>query len=88
MKADIFFVITSLAVILLTSLLIVLLFYLLKIARIAREIMDIAKYQVHEMSRDADDIRKKVRQQSGFLDAFRVIFSNIWKGGKGRNKRK
>ncbi len=66
-KADIFFFVTTIAVVLLTIILSIIMFYLISILRYVRHISQIAKDQAEEISDDIDDLRSDIKTKGASL---------------------
>lgn len=66
-KADIFFFVTTIAVVLLTIILSIIMFYLISILRYIRHISQIAKDQAEELSDDIDDLREEIKTKGASL---------------------
>jgi hypothetical protein len=81
LKSDIFFFITSAAVIFLALIFALILVYALRILRDVKQISTIAKDQAEKFSGDLDDLRVKIREQawkwswSGLIGGFTKIFN-------------
>ena len=78
-KMDIFFFITSLAVVLLGTLAVVLLVYLIKISRDIRYISKKAKSEADLISQDLSDLRQNLKTKGAGLKHFWSFFSAIGK---------
>ena len=70
LKADIFFFITSVAVVVVGLLATIALLLLIKILRDVREIADIAKSEVHGLQQDFANVRKDVKSGVRATKAF------------------
>ncbi len=81
-KMDIFFVITSLAVVLLGILLAVLAVYLIKISRDVKYITQRAKSEADLISQDLSDLRQNVKDKGAKLKFFANFFNNLSKKKK------
>jgi hypothetical protein len=64
LKSDIFFFITSVAVVFLALIFALILVYALRILRDVKQISTIAKDQAQKFSGDLDDLRMKIREQT------------------------
>lgn len=74
MKADIFFFVTTISVILLTLLAIVAFIYIVKILHNIRAISETIKNESNLIAEDMDDIRARVRSSGfTFLGVFRLF---------------
>lgn len=83
--ADIFFFITSIAVILLTAALVALLIYLIRILRDLKKISAKVKDETELVAGDIDDLRRKTKEEGYRLKNFISFFSGL---GKSRKKKK
>lgn len=70
MKADIFFFITTIAVIVLTVAAVVFIIYLIGIMRNVRDISEILKDQSKQISNDVTDLRQAIRSEGMKLKHF------------------
>ena len=82
MKADIFFFITAIAVIILTVLLAILIVYIIKISRDIKYISHRAKDEANLISQDLSDLRENVRDKGANLKYFVSFFNNLGKKKK------
>lgn len=73
-KADIFFFITTIAVVVISVVLVIALIYAVKIMRNVRHISDLAKEEMDELVKDVKELRGHVRHGGGRLSA---LFSSI-----------
>jgi hypothetical protein len=80
--ADIFFFITSIAVILLTVLLIIALFYFIQILRNFRDISEIFKRGVSNASKSLEELSEKILNNA----LFKFFFSKDRRKAKSRKK--
>lgn len=87
--ADVFFFITSIAVIVVTAVLVVLLVYLVRIVRDVKYISRKAKTETDLLAEDVGDLRKGLRTEGMkfkfFTDFFSKIYKRNKKGRKGKN---
>lgn len=85
-KSDVFFFITSIAVVLFTIIGLVAAFYLIKISRNISEITERAKEQAGKISDDIDDLRVNIKKEG--VQALKKIkfISNFFGGKKTKNK--
>ncbi|MEK7162010.1 MAG: hypothetical protein AAB729_04975 [Patescibacteria group bacterium] len=81
-KMDIFFVITSAAVILLGILLAVLIIYIIKISRDIKYISQRAKSEADLISQDLSELRQNVKDKGAKLKFFASFFNNLSKKKK------
>lgn len=82
MKADIFFFITAIAVIILGILLAILVVYIIKISRDIKYISGKAKNEADLISQDLSDLRENVKEKGANLKYFFSFFSNLSKKKK------
>jgi hypothetical protein len=80
-KQDIFFFITSLAVVVLTILVAVLVIYLIRITRKVNYIADKAKTETDLLSQELTELRKNIRTGMKFKH-FTSFFSNLTRRSK------
>ncbi len=67
LKADIFFFVTTIAVVILTIILSIIMAYMISILRYIRHISEIAKDQAEELSDDIDDLRTEIKTKGASL---------------------
>ena len=84
-KQDVFFVITTAAVIVMTVVLAVALIYIIKILRDVKYISKKAKTEADIISGELSDLRQNVREHGAKLKHFASFFSNIYKKNKKNN---
>jgi len=70
LKSDIFFFITSIVVIVLSAVLLVALYYLIKILRDVKEISKIVKNESGLIVKDIDDARKGIKKKGHQVGSF------------------
>ncbi len=75
LKSDLFFFITSIAVVLVSAVLIVIMVYIVRIMRDIKDIASTLKQQTDALSDDIDEFRSKVKEGSwtkfiGFMGKF------------------
>ncbi len=77
LKSDLFFFITSVAVVLVSAVVVVVLIYIVRIMRDIRDIASTLKHQTESLSQDIDELRSKVKEEgwpwsklTGFLGKF------------------
>jgi predicted Holliday junction resolvase-like endonuclease len=75
LKSDIFFFITSVAVVLLTVLLCILVFYLIKVSKDIKYISQKAKSEADNVLNDISELREGVKQQGQNLKNILNFFS-------------
>lgn len=85
-QADIFFFIASIALILVSIIFIIALFYLIKFLRDAKEVMNIIRYEAEMVSEDIESIRDKIHEGNFSLGSIFSLFMKLRK--KGRKKLK
>ena len=84
MKADIFFFITTIAVVILTILLAILIIYIIKISSDVKHISAKAKTEADLISQDLSDLRRNLN--NGFkLKHLFSFFNNLRKSARGRS---
>lgn len=81
-KMDIFFVITSAAVVLLGILLAVLIIYIIKISRDIKYISQRAKSEADLISQDLSELRQNIKDKGAKLKFFASFFNNLGKKKK------
>jgi uncharacterized protein YoxC len=79
LKQDIFFFITTIAVVILTILLAVLVAYLIKISKDVKYITNKAKDQAELISEDISNLRSNVKEHGAKLKYFASFFSDLVK---------
>jgi predicted Holliday junction resolvase-like endonuclease len=84
LKQDIFFFVTTIAVILLTLLLCVLIIYIIKISKDIKYISQKAKSEADLISQDLSELRDNVKEKGAKLKYFISFFNNL---GKKRDKK-
>ena len=85
-KSEIFFFITSIAVVLFTIVGVVIAFYLIKISRNISEITERAKDQAGKISNDIDALRENIKEEGvQALKKFKFI-ANLFGSKKTKNK--
>jgi predicted Holliday junction resolvase-like endonuclease len=87
-KSDVFFFITSVAVVILTILIAVLVSYLIKVTRDIKYISHKAKLEADNLSKDLENLRASALNHSGKLKTFFTILTGFAKrssGKKGKN---
>ncbi len=77
LKADIFFFVTTIAVILVTVIAIVALVYVIRILRNVDEISETAKIEAHRISADLDEARNELRKSAGGLKKYFDFFKAL-----------
>jgi hypothetical protein len=83
MKQDIFFFITSIAVVVLTALVATAFYYILKILNDIKYIANKAKTESDLLAEDLHELRSNVKTEGAKLKHFASFFTSIYK----RNKR-
>jgi uncharacterized protein YoxC len=81
-KMDVFFAVTTAAVIILTAALAVALVYIIKILRDIKYISKKAKSEADIISEELSGLRQNVKEQGAKLKFFSSFFSNIYKKSK------
>ena len=82
LKQDIFFFVTTLAVVFLTILISVLIIYIIKISQDVKYISNKAKSEADLISQDLSDLRQNVKDKGAKLKYFVSFFNNLRKKGK------
>lgn len=82
MKADIFFFITAIMVIILGLLLAILIIYIIKISRDIKYVSGKAKTEAGLISQDLSDLRENVKGKGAKLKYFLNFFNNLSKKKK------
>jgi len=82
LKSDIFFVISSIAVIILAILLGILIIYLIRLFRDVGHITHKAKEETDLISGDIDDLRSKTREQGFKWSLFLAFFKKLFRRKK------
>jgi len=77
LKQDIFFFVTTVAVVILTLLLGVLIIYIIKISRDIKYISHKAKDEADLISQDLSELRDNVRDKGAKLKYFMSFFNNL-----------
>ena len=84
LKADIFFFVTALAVVVIAAILAVVLVYLIRILRDVKSVSGRVKEQAELVSEDISDLRHKIRQKNwSWLDLCSSLLGG-WRRKKGR----
>ena len=86
LKADIFFFVTTIAIILLTIGGIIIIVYLWKIVRDIKDVSEILKEQTHKVSDDIDEMRKE--GVTGFWNGIMKLGSGLLKKRKRKHHEK
>lgn len=81
-KMDIFFFVTTIAVVVLTILLAILIIYIIKISKDIKYITRKAKSEADIISGELSELRENVKEQGAKLKFFSSFFSNIYKKSK------
>jgi 5-bromo-4-chloroindolyl phosphate hydrolysis protein len=87
-KMDIFFLITSIAVVVLTALLAVLAIYIIKISSDIKYISGKAKNEADFIAKDLSDLRENVREKGANLKYFASFFNNLRKSAQSGKEKK
>lgn len=88
-KADIFFFVTTIAVIVISVLLVALLMYAMKILRDVRHISDTARKEIDEVVKDIGELRINVKKEGSRFGVIASTLSHfLFKRGKGRKNDK
>lgn len=82
MKQDIFFFITAIAVVVLTVLLAIAFWYILKILRDVKYIAGKAKTESELLANDLHELRDNVKREGAKVKHFGSFISNIYKRNK------
>lgn len=90
-RSDLFFMITSLVVLLIGAVLIVLLGYVLKITRDISRITSVIKEESELIKEDIDDARREIKEKSllgiGIFSVIKTVTALFMKGKKFKNKK-
>jgi hypothetical protein len=81
-KMDVFFFVTTIAVVLLALLLAILIIYIIKISRDVKYISQKAKSEADLISQDLSELRENVRDKGAKLKYFASFFNNLGKKKK------
>jgi len=79
LKQDIFFFVTTVAVVVLAILLAILIIYIIKISKDVKYISHKAKNEADLISKDLSDLRENVREKGAKLKYFMSFFNNLRK---------
>lgn len=79
LKQDIFFFVTTIAVVILTILLAILIIYIIKISKDVKYISHKAKSEADLISKDLSDLRENVKEKGAKLKYFLSFFNNLRK---------
>lgn len=79
MKADIFFFVTTIAVALVSVLLVVGLVYVIRILNTTKKIIEMVKEESHEVIDDIKEFRVKMKAQQGVMKKLPAFFAFIRK---------
>ena len=82
LKQDIFFFVTTIAVVLLTILFAILIIYIIKISRDIKHITRKAKNQADLISEDLSELRDNIKEKGAKLKYFMSFFNNLRKKRK------
>ena len=78
LKSDIFFVVTTIAIVLVTIALLVALAYVIRILRDAQKVSEVIRAEGEEIVKDVSDIRKGIKKQGisvfGFVGKLAHLF--------------
>ena len=88
LKADIFFVITSIAVVLLTIGGVVALVYVIKILREVKSITELLRREGEHLSEDVEELRTQVRNKGVTLAVLGTLARKFWKRRTAKRARK
>ena len=81
-KMDVFFFVTTIAVVVLSILLAILIIYIIKISRDIKHITQKARSEAELISQDLSDLRQNVKEHGAKLKYFASFFSNLNKKRK------
>jgi len=82
LKQDVFFFVTTAFVVLLTAVLLVAAFYVIRILRDVRSISDTAKTETKALAQDISELRSNVKSEGAKLKHLAKFFSSIYKRTK------
>ncbi len=81
-KSDVFFFITSIAVVVLTAILLIALYYIIKILKNVRYISDKAKVETDHLAEDVKELRENVRKEGAKVKHFAGFINKVYKRNK------
>ncbi|HZX01133.1 MAG TPA: hypothetical protein VFE87_01950 [Candidatus Paceibacterota bacterium] len=87
-RADIFFLISTLAVVLVTAGLIGIFYYLIRILKNVHEISERAKKVSEEVETDIESLRSGVKSGAHWFTSLLTMFSPVLRGVKNKRKNK
>lgn len=87
LKSDIFFFITSVAVVIIAILLTVLIIYLIKVSRDIRYISQRAKTEADNIIDDVSQLRANIKEQGGKIKDLAGFFSRFYKPKKTKTRK-
>jgi hypothetical protein len=87
-KSEIFFLVTTIAIVVVSAGLLILFAYALSILREVKEIIEMVRSQTKLISSDVDDLRAKIRREGLGLGKAWDLISGFWNSDKGRTRRK
>jgi hypothetical protein len=82
LKQDIFFFVTTIAVVILTLLLAILVIYLIKISRDVKYISQKAKHEANLISEDISELRQNIKDKGAKFKYFMSFFNNLKRKGR------
>lgn len=82
MKSDIFFFITSIAVVIIAVLLVILIVYLIKVSKDIKYISQKAKTEADNIIQDVSTLRTNIKEQGSKVKDLAGIFSHFYKQKK------
>lgn len=82
LKQDVFFFVTTAFVVLLTAVLLVAAFYIIRILRDVRSISETAKAETKAIAEDINELRSNVKNEGAKLKHFANFFSSMYKRRK------
>lgn len=86
LKSEIFFFVATIALVLISAVLIVVMVYVIRVMRDLKDITSLVRKQAGQISEDIDQVRARIKNEdslwTGLSSAYRYIFGK----GKGRKK--
>lgn len=86
-KSDVFFFITSIAVVVIGILLTVLIVYLIKVSRDIKYISQKAKTEADNIIQDVSQLRTNLKEQGGIIKNLAGIFTRFYKPKKTKSRK-
>ena len=86
-KSDVFFFITSIAVVVIAILLTILIVYLIKVSKDIRYISQRAKTEADNIIEDVSKLRSNIKEQGGKIKDLAGFFSRFYKPKKNKSRK-